>query len=531
MGQAKRNNTLRRFSIFFILTCSFLFTAFIPIPFSKYLSANAQLLSVSNLSSPLVVDASCLLFNATSVLEYRPGTKNNGIPIEPPHNNPDYALGSPEGSGTPNYVSLGLHDLGEDTGTIILGIDLLPEEYAIVQLEVVDEPNGVGNCTDSPENIAVSIAGDNGSWQSLGTGCQTHTFSVNPPLAFRYVRIQDISDRTLFPEGEDGYDLDGIVVTACRILPTVVATPTYASTDTPTLAPPLPTETPTAAPTLLPTSTLTAIPSVSPTPTSDVALSPSSTPLQTGTSLPVITTSIPSATPLAPSNITPTPTIGSTPGIATLTSTMASITSPLATTIATVEPSQVVTAIIAPSSTSTSVSQTQFVVEPSNTPYGVSMIPIVTSTPLVTISPPLTTETTASPIQPTQADDFTRQITIEILGGVATDILYLIGGAGLLIGITPLIFKPRNPDRIKKFIDLLEGINIFTPANRRIFGRQLSKFESKTMADREEAIKSRDQSISDGKDSLPQFKNILGDIRNCDAKLDVIRYILGKCGK
>jgi hypothetical protein len=143
----------------------------------------------------------------------------------------------------------------------------------------------------------------------------------------------------------------------------------------------------------------------------------------------------------------------------------------------------------------------------------------------------LTTETTTSPTQPTQADEFTRQITIEILGGVATDLIYLIGGVGLLIGITPLIFKPRNPDRIKKFIDLLEGINIFTPANQRIFRRQLSKFESKTVADREGAILARDQLISDGKDSLPQFKNILGEIRNCDAKLDVIKYILGKCGK
>jgi hypothetical protein len=85
------------------------------------------LLTASNFSSPLIDDSSCLFYNATSVIEYRPGTKNNGIPIEPPHDNPENALGSPERSGNPNYVSLGLHDPDEDTGTIILGIDPVPE--------------------------------------------------------------------------------------------------------------------------------------------------------------------------------------------------------------------------------------------------------------------------------------------------------------------------------------------------------------------------------------------------------------------
>ena len=52
-------------------------------------------------------DTACLPLYASRVVEYRPGLKINEVPIEPPHEIPENALGTPDETATPNYVSLG----------------------------------------------------------------------------------------------------------------------------------------------------------------------------------------------------------------------------------------------------------------------------------------------------------------------------------------------------------------------------------------------------------------------------------------
>jgi hypothetical protein len=510
VGQGKRHNRLWQFGIFFILSCSLLLTAFFPIPFSDFLSAQAQPLTASNFSSPVVVDSSCLLFNATSVIEYRPGTKNNGIPIEPPHDNPENALGSPEGNGTQYYVSLGLHDPGEDTGTIILGIDPLPEGYTVVQLEVVDEPHGVGDCTDHPENITVSVAEDMGGWQWLGTGCQTQTFAVDPPMTFRYVRIQDISDRTLFPEGEDGYDLNGIVVTACRLnpTPTVILTPTFAPTDTPTLAPPMPTD------------TLTATPSPAPTDTRITTSSPA--PVYTLTETPPSHTNTPTktATVTFSSSATPTPTTSYTPVMASVTPTQPAVTSAVTTITHTPAASQTITPTIPSSSTSTPAGLTL-----SNTPLTVSQTPTNTSMPITPTERPMETATATPPAWVDKLIQYTEQVAIEILGHFIVVILCIEAGAISYQVAMLLLNHPHNPESINHFIDFLVSTRILTPSAIKDILDRLGDYEMVTRDLLDGAIRDRENLLVNGDVSPTAYNEIQEQISIYQARLDIINHL------
>jgi uncharacterized protein YegL len=201
---------------------------------------------------------------AAAVANFQIGQKNNGTPVEPSHADPSLALGPPEREEGNNFVSLGFG------GQIILLLEELPQEARPERLEVVESDPDSSECEDDPERIEVyvgaDLAVDLADWVPLGAACKGETFDVSGLERFNFVYIVDISNPDEFSKGEDGYDLDGIVLTYCRDcpestptpLPNPVATPIVPSlsetvipspalTNTPTSAPPAATETPGAA--------------------------------------------------------------------------------------------------------------------------------------------------------------------------------------------------------------------------------------------------------------------------------------------
>jgi uncharacterized repeat protein (TIGR01451 family) len=144
----------------------------------------------------------------TDVLSYNPGSQKNGGSIHSLRNDPDKALGAPQGNDTYNFVSLGFG------GSIELGFDFVVFNKDGNDIQVIETSFGNPTCVNYPEHAQVAGSIDGVSWVDLGELCLDGTIDLGSMTFLQFVRITDISNSSSsrFGGTADGFDVDAVVV-------------------------------------------------------------------------------------------------------------------------------------------------------------------------------------------------------------------------------------------------------------------------------------------------------------------------------
>ncbi|MFC5047831.1 DUF5689 domain-containing protein [Aquimarina hainanensis] len=158
------------------------------------------------LLEPAIVDNDCLGGN---IAAFKQGRRKDGRRVPRYRSNPKKALGKPRENRYFNFVSLGFG--GEIT------IELTNEIYDnkdANEFAVYESTGFFGNvpCQYFPEKAEVFASVDGEHFVSLGTTCQDGEFDLaaGKLRSAKFIKVVDISDKSLFPWFADGYDLDAI---------------------------------------------------------------------------------------------------------------------------------------------------------------------------------------------------------------------------------------------------------------------------------------------------------------------------------
>jgi len=142
---------------------------------------------------------------ATGVVEYNPGTRQNGTPIVISRTNPLNSLGVPQGTEVVNFVSLGFG------GNLILSLDYAKFNQPGWDLQLVETTYGNPLCESYPEKVFVEVSKDLETWEYVDVVCLDGYIDVQNIDWFKYIRLTDRSAATKFSGSADGYDVDGIL--------------------------------------------------------------------------------------------------------------------------------------------------------------------------------------------------------------------------------------------------------------------------------------------------------------------------------
>ena len=146
---------------------------------------------------------------ADTVVEYIPGTRNNGTPILTERTDPTNSLGVAEMNDTVNFVSLGFG------GTLILSFDNYIINGFGDDLEVIETSYGSPSCGSYPEHVTVYASQDGIDWTELGTECLDSTYDLGSLDWAKYIKLVDASYGPNFGGDTDGYDIDGVKALHC----------------------------------------------------------------------------------------------------------------------------------------------------------------------------------------------------------------------------------------------------------------------------------------------------------------------------
>ncbi len=151
---------------------------------------------------------------ATEVVEYAPGHRADGTPLESRKAQPWKALGRPENNLEDVAVALGFG------GSITLRMGGILYDGDGNDLFVVERSEG-SSCSALPERAEVLVSRDGHTFTSIGEVCQDGALSLeHVPSGVQYVRIHDRSDPSAFPRSADGYDVDGLIGAYCQVTDT-----------------------------------------------------------------------------------------------------------------------------------------------------------------------------------------------------------------------------------------------------------------------------------------------------------------------
>lgn len=169
---------------------------------------------------------------ADRVVSFDQGVRKNGTAIVLDRTDPTKALGAPQSTGAAfdNPVVAGsFFSLGFDEGN-----GATPGEGGWIIVEFTDNylVDGPGNDlraweitggTNYPvEKIKIEVSQNGSTWftatSSLSRDAEADLASTGLTWA-RFVRLTDVSDRTLFEATGDGYDLDAFSALNCRTIP------------------------------------------------------------------------------------------------------------------------------------------------------------------------------------------------------------------------------------------------------------------------------------------------------------------------
>ena len=143
----------------------------------------------------------------SKLLDYNPNFQKNGDAISPMRNNPNQALGAPQGNDTFNFVSLGFG------GSIELGFDFVVFNNAGNDIQVIETSFGNPSCTNYPEYARIAASIDGFLWTDLGELCLDGTIDLGSMTFAQFIRITDISNAgsSRFGASADGFDVDAVV--------------------------------------------------------------------------------------------------------------------------------------------------------------------------------------------------------------------------------------------------------------------------------------------------------------------------------
>lgn len=143
--------------------------------------------------------------NATEVLEYIQGVRNNGGAIAENRTDELQALGEPEGIDQLVFVTLGYE------GSITLGFDgAVPNEEGD-DIEVVETSYGNPGCEAYPEYADVYVSQNGIDFVFAETVCKSDNgVDISAAGDFDYITVVKIVNNGDLTSTPDGYDLDGV---------------------------------------------------------------------------------------------------------------------------------------------------------------------------------------------------------------------------------------------------------------------------------------------------------------------------------
>lgn len=165
---------------------------------------------------------------ADFVVTYDQGVRKNGTAVALDRSDPSKVLGMPQSTGAPfdsPVVAGSFFSLGFDEGT-----DATPNEGGTITVEFINNflVDGVGNDlrmwevtggSNYPvEKLKVEVSQDGATWFEVASSVDRDAEAdlANSGLAWaRFVRLTDVSDRTLFEATADAYDLDAFSALTC----------------------------------------------------------------------------------------------------------------------------------------------------------------------------------------------------------------------------------------------------------------------------------------------------------------------------
>jgi len=144
--------------------------------------------------------------NATEVLEYIEGVRNNGGAIAENRTDATQALGAPEGIDQLVFVTLGYG------GSITLGFDGAVPNFDGDDLEIVETSFGNPGCASYPEYANVYVSQNGVDFFFAETVCKSdNTVDISAAgQGFDYITLVKIVNTDSLTSTPDAYDLDGV---------------------------------------------------------------------------------------------------------------------------------------------------------------------------------------------------------------------------------------------------------------------------------------------------------------------------------
>src|SRR3989344_287971 len=154
---------------------------------------------------------------ATGTEDNNQGLRKNGTAILADRTNPGSLLGAPQTTGTPYdaVVAGSFFSLGFDQGNIVALFDGTIYNDAGNDIQVYEVTGG----TSYPDEKVKVEAWDGSTWVDLGLVNRDGSVDMGSLLFASKVRLSEASDKNLFENEADGYDLDA--VGAVNIIPNV----------------------------------------------------------------------------------------------------------------------------------------------------------------------------------------------------------------------------------------------------------------------------------------------------------------------
>lgn len=159
------------------------------------------------LLEPEFVENECA---GASIVAFNQGKRKDGRRVSRYRSRARRALGNPRERRFLNFVSLGFG------GSITIELNNEIFDNANTNEFAVFESTGFFDnipCNYFPESAEVFASQDGVEFVSLGTTCQDGEFDLAAGnlRSAKYIKVVDVSDKTIFPWFADGYDLDAIV--------------------------------------------------------------------------------------------------------------------------------------------------------------------------------------------------------------------------------------------------------------------------------------------------------------------------------
>jgi hypothetical protein len=158
---------------------------------------------------------------ADYVVDYVPGTRKDGKPIQKKRRIPEKALGEPEKKNEINFVTLGFDKPGtaKREGVLILGFDNVILNGDGLDVRIWETSLGDQNrpWSEYPEKALIYASQNGVDWVLIGeTSDKDQAYDLGSLSSAQFIKIVDTTNPALFNNPDDGFDVDGIEAYTCE---------------------------------------------------------------------------------------------------------------------------------------------------------------------------------------------------------------------------------------------------------------------------------------------------------------------------